>query len=62
LGIPLLFTEESEVSNHDRGKRPKRCMGRTESPNLKTITSEPGLDTALFFNESEMALFSEPTP
>ena len=33
-------------------------MGRAESPNLKTITSEPGLDTALFI-ESEMALFSE---
>ena len=37
-------------------------MGRSESPNLKTITSEPGLDTALLFNESEMALFSEPMP
>jgi hypothetical protein len=37
-------------------------MGRTENPNLKTITSEPWLDTALFFTESEMALFSEPTP
>jgi len=33
-------------------------MGRAESPNLKTITSEPGLDTALFI-ESKMALFSE---
>jgi hypothetical protein len=33
-------------------------MGRAESPNLKTITSEPGLDKALFI-ESEMALFSE---
>jgi hypothetical protein len=33
-------------------------MGRAESPNLKTITSELGLDTALFI-ESEMALFSE---
>jgi hypothetical protein len=35
-------------------------MGRAESPNLKTITSEPGLDTALFI-ESERALFSECT-
>jgi hypothetical protein len=33
-------------------------MGRTESPDLKLIASEPWLDTACFI-ESEMALFSE---
>ena len=36
--------------------------GSDRVPDLKTITSEPGLDMAQFFNESEMALFSECTP
>jgi hypothetical protein len=35
-------------------------MGRTESPNLKTITSEPVVGSG-HFNKSEMALFSECT-
>jgi hypothetical protein len=40
--------------------RPKRCMGRTEIPDLKLITSEPWLERHVF-NESEMAHSSECT-
>jgi hypothetical protein len=36
-------------------------MGRTECPNLKWITSEPGLVAHSLFYESEMALFPECT-
>jgi hypothetical protein len=40
--------------------RPKRCMGRTEIPDLKLITSEPWLKRHVF-NENEMAHSSECT-
>jgi hypothetical protein len=62
LGIPLLFREEFEVVIMIAVRDRRDAWVGPISPNLETITSGPWLDTALFFNESEMALFSECMP
>jgi hypothetical protein len=62
LGIPLLDNEEFELVIMIAVRDRRDAWVGPISPNLKTVTSEPWLDTALFFNESEMALFFECTP
>jgi hypothetical protein len=54
VGVLLLFTEEFELVIMIEW-RPKRCMGRTEFPDLRGLRCEPWLDRP-FFIESEMAL------
>ena len=59
MGVPLLFTEESEVVIMIGCCRSKRCMGRIETSDLKMVTSEPNGWKSKTCNESEMAIFCE---
>jgi len=49
LGFPEFITRSPLEPS-----KPGRCMGRTEFPDLKPITSEPWL-ALQFFNETAMA-------
>src|ERR1019366_10104869 len=55
LGVPLLFTEEFELVIMIE-LRPKRCMGRTEFPDLRGLRREPWLDRPFFPRERNGAL------
>jgi hypothetical protein len=57
IGYPAPLHRGVRSSNHDRSCRPKRCMGRTESPDLRRL--QASLRWNGFFIESEMARFSE---
>ena len=47
MGVLLLFTEEFELVIMIEW-RPKRCMGRTEFPDLRGLRREPWLDRPFF--------------
>src|SRR5215471_9645585 len=53
LGSPLPLHGGVRISNHDRGCGSKRCMGRTEFPDLQPIGSEPLVGYGTFSNRAK---------
>jgi len=58
MGRPAPFHRESELLIMIAVVRPKRCMGRTERPDLNFDCERALVGTAILI-ESEMALFYE---